>query len=95
MGTAAINTEVEAKLEEVRSALAREIKGKAGVPTDRSSSKGWKGDVCVTCSFQAEDMLLTKLALELDPKIPVLFLDTDITSPRRMSIATGWRASGT
>jgi phosphoadenosine phosphosulfate reductase len=62
MGTAAINTGVEAKLEEVRSALAREITG--------------NGDVCVTCSFQAEDMLLTKLALELDAKIPVLFLDT-------------------
>ena len=62
MGTAAINTGVETKLEEVRSALAREITG--------------VGDVCVTCSFQAEDMLLTKLALELDAKIPVLFLDT-------------------
>ena len=62
MGTAAIDIGVEAKLEEVRSALAREITG--------------KGDVCVTCSFQAEDMLLTKLALELDAKIPVLFLDT-------------------
>jgi len=53
---------VEAKLAEVRSALAREI-------TD-------KGDVCVTCSFQAEDMLLTRLALDLDPNVPVLFLDT-------------------
>jgi len=62
MSTAAINTGVEAKLEEVRSALAREITG--------------NGDACVTCSFQAEDMLLTKLALELDPTIPVLFLDT-------------------
>jgi phosphoadenosine phosphosulfate reductase len=62
MGTAAINTGVEAKLAEVRGALAREITG--------------KGDVCVTCSFQAEDMLLTKLALDLDPNIPVLFLDT-------------------
>ncbi len=62
MGTAAINLGVEAKLEEVRRALAREIAGKE--------------DVCVTCSFQAEDMLLTKLALEFDAKIPVLFLDT-------------------
>jgi phosphoadenosine phosphosulfate reductase len=32
--------------------------------------------VCLTCSFQAEDVLLTKLALEQDAKIPVLFLDT-------------------
>jgi phosphoadenosine phosphosulfate reductase len=62
MGTAAINSVVEAKLQHVRSALAHEITG--------------KGDVCVTCSFQAEDMLLTKLALELDAEIPVLFLDT-------------------
>ena len=62
MSTAAINSGVEAKLEEVRSALAREITG--------------RGDVCVTCSFQAEDMLLTKLALVLDPNVPVLFLDT-------------------
>jgi phosphoadenosine phosphosulfate reductase len=62
MSTAAIITGVEAKLAEVRSALAREI-------TD-------KGDVCVTCSFQAEDMLLTRLALDLDPNVPVLFLDT-------------------
>jgi phosphoadenosine phosphosulfate reductase len=46
----------------VRSLLAREVAGRS--------------DVCVTCSFQAEDVLLTKLALELDPKMPVLFLDT-------------------
>jgi phosphoadenosine phosphosulfate reductase len=62
MSTAAINTGVEAKLDEVRGALAKEITGKA--------------DVCVTCSFQAEDMLLTRLALDLDPNVPVLFLDT-------------------
>jgi phosphoadenosine phosphosulfate reductase len=33
-------------------------------------------DVCLTCSFQAEDVLLLKLALELQPSIPTLFLDT-------------------
>ena len=32
--------------------------------------------MCLTCSFQAEDVLLTKLAIELDPQIPILFLDT-------------------
>jgi phosphoadenosine phosphosulfate reductase len=32
--------------------------------------------VCLTCSFQAEDVLLTKLAILRDPRIPVLFLDT-------------------
>jgi phosphoadenosine phosphosulfate reductase len=46
----------------VRAALARQITGKP--------------DVCLTCSFQAEDVLLTKLAIELDAKIPILFLDT-------------------
>jgi hypothetical protein len=34
-----------------------------------------QGDVCLTCSFQAEDVLLTKLAIALDP-VPILFLDT-------------------
>jgi phosphoadenosine phosphosulfate reductase len=33
-------------------------------------------DACLTCSFQAEDVLLLKLALELRPELPVLFLDT-------------------
>jgi phosphoadenosine phosphosulfate reductase len=33
-------------------------------------------DACLTCSFQAEDVLLLKLALELRPKLPTLFLDT-------------------
>ena len=62
MSTVEINAEVDLKLDTVRAALAREISG--------------RGDVCLTCSFQAEDVLLTKLALELDPNIPVLFLDT-------------------
>jgi phosphoadenosine phosphosulfate reductase len=58
----AIESAVETKLDSVRALLARAITG--------------QGDVCVTCSFQAEDVLLTKLAIELDAKIPVLFLDT-------------------
>ncbi len=33
-------------------------------------------DVCLTCSFQAEDVLLLKLAMGLRPQIPTLFLDT-------------------
>ena len=57
-----IESAVETKLDAVRAILAREVTG--------------QGDVCVTCSFQAEDVLLTKLALDLDPRIPVLFLDT-------------------
>jgi phosphoadenosine phosphosulfate reductase len=62
MSVAEIANEVASKLEEVRSTLAQEI--------------GGTGDVCLTCSFQAEDVLLTKLAIEIDPSIPILFLDT-------------------
>jgi len=62
MSTVEINQEVSSKLETVRAALGRAILG--------------SGDVCITNSFQAEDMLLVKLAQELDRNIPVLFLDT-------------------
>ena len=62
MSTVEINAEVNKKLDEVRAALASEIAG--------------KGDVCLTCSFQAEDVLLTRLAIELDARIPILFLDS-------------------
>jgi phosphoadenosine phosphosulfate reductase len=62
MSTAEIHAEVQTKLNAVRAALARQITGKP--------------DVCLTCSFQAEDVLLAKLAIELDAKIPILFLDT-------------------
>ncbi len=57
-----IESAVETKLDAVRAILGREVTG--------------QGDVCVTCSFQAEDVLLTKLAVDIDPRIPVLFLDT-------------------
>jgi phosphoadenosine phosphosulfate reductase len=62
MSTAAIDAEIDAKLEAVRAVLAQEITG--------------QGDVCLTCSFQAEDVLLTRLAIELDAALPILFLDT-------------------
>lgn len=62
MSTAEIAAQVNAKISQVRELLSREISG--------------KGDVCLTCSFQAEDVFLTKLALEFDARIPVLFLDT-------------------
>lgn len=58
----AIESAVESKIKSVRALLAREITGRT--------------DVCITCSFQAEDVFLTKLVLEIDAKIPVLFLDT-------------------
>jgi phosphoadenosine phosphosulfate reductase len=63
MSVAAIEAEVNVKLDVVRAALAQEI---------IAGSK----DVCLTCSFQAEDVLLTKLAIDLNPNLPILFLDT-------------------
>src|SRR6516164_4865424 len=81
MSTVEINQEVSTKLDEVRIALGRAIVGTGGV--------------CLTNSFQAEDVLLTKLALELDPNIPVLFLDTGYhfreTYDYRDRIAREWR----
>src|SRR5579859_5762337 len=62
MSTTDILTAVGTKLDRARAALAEVI---TGTP-----------DVCLTCSFQAEDVLLTKLALEYDRNLPILFLDT-------------------
>jgi phosphoadenosine phosphosulfate reductase len=62
MSTVTLETQIETKLDAVRAALRREVTG--------------KGDVCLTCSFQAEDVLLTRLAVDLDPSLPILFLDT-------------------
>lgn len=51
-------------------------------------------DACLTCSFQAEDVLLLKLALELRPELPTLFLDTGYhfaeTYAYRDRIASEW-----
>ena len=51
-------------------------------------------DVCLTCSFQAEDVLVLKLAIGLRPQIPVLFLDTGYhfaeTYEYRNRIAREW-----
>ena len=81
MTTVEIHAQVSAKLDEVRAALAREITG--------------SHDVCLTCSFQSEDVLLTKLAIELDAKIPILFLDTGYHFPEtyeyRDRIAAEWQ----
>jgi phosphoadenosine phosphosulfate reductase len=76
-----IHAQLKTRLDDVRSALAREITGNQ--------------DVCLTCSFQAEDVLLTKLAIELDAKIPILFLDTGYhfveTYAYRDRIASEWQ----
>ena len=51
--------------------------------------------VCLTCSFQAEDVLLARLALEFAPGLPILFLDTGYhfaeTYAYRDQIARDWR----
>jgi len=81
MSTDEIQQQVSTKLAAVRAALAEELKPGAT-------------DVCLTCSFQAEDVLLTKLALEIEPRLPVLFLDTGYhfreTYEYRDRIAAEW-----
>lgn len=62
MSTSEIGAEVGLKLDRVRAVLAQALSR--------------KGDVCLTCSFQAEDVLLARLAIAIDPHIPILFLDT-------------------
>jgi phosphoadenosine phosphosulfate reductase len=57
-----ILSEVSSKVDLVRTMLDQQITG--------------RGDVCLTCSFQAEDVLLCKLALAFDANLPILFLDT-------------------
>jgi phosphoadenosine phosphosulfate reductase len=56
---------LETKLSHVRELLARELPATSD-----------ENDACLTCSFQAEDVLLLHLVRELRPEIPVLFLDT-------------------
>ena len=81
MGTTEIQAQVKTRLDEVKTLLAREI--------------GGKQDVCLTCSFQAEDVLLAKLAIEFNPRIPILFLDTGYhfaeTYAYRDQIANEWQ----
>jgi phosphoadenosine phosphosulfate reductase len=62
MAHAEIQSQVKTKLEAVRNLLAAEIAGGE--------------DVCLTCSFQAEDVLLTRIAIDFNPRLPILFLDT-------------------
>jgi phosphoadenosine phosphosulfate reductase len=76
-----IQTQVNEKLGAVRATLVRAINGAQAV--------------CLTCSFQAEDVLLTKLAIELDANLPILFLDTGYhfaeTYAYRDRIASEWQ----
>jgi phosphoadenosine phosphosulfate reductase len=79
-----LSTELETKLARVREHLRNAL---AETPEPH--------DVCLTCSFQSEDVLLLKLALELRPEIPVLFLDTGYhfaeTYAYRDQMAQAWQ----
>lgn len=51
-------------------------------------------DECVTCSFQAEDMIVLQIVREIYPNVPVLFLDTGYhfaeTYSYRDQMAAAW-----
>jgi phosphoadenosine phosphosulfate reductase len=57
-----VDSEIETKLSEARAAVANAL--------------ATPGAACVTCSFQAEDMVLVHLVRERQPDVPVLFLET-------------------
>jgi phosphoadenosine phosphosulfate reductase len=63
-GSSQLSEELLGRLASVRDLLARELNATSDA------------EACLTCSFQAEDVLLLRLAMELRPAIPVLFLDT-------------------
>lgn len=79
-----LSTSLEAKLVHVRELLVREL--------PRTPSRN---DACLTCSFQAEDVLLLHLVRELWADIPVLFLDTGYhfaeTYAYRNRITADWK----
>ncbi|MGI4853794.1 MAG: phosphoadenylyl-sulfate reductase [Janthinobacterium lividum] len=81
--SASLRPELLAQLEHVRAMLRDEL-----VPQALE-------EACLTCSFQAEDVLLLHLAMELRPSIPVLFLDTGYhfreTYEYRDRIAAEWK----
>jgi phosphoadenosine phosphosulfate reductase len=78
-----LSAELEARLTRVRELLTHEL---ALAPGPQ--------EACITCSFQAEDVLLLHLTLALRPQIPVLFLDTGYhfaeTYAYRDRIAQDW-----
>ena len=85
-----LRPELLVQLDHVRALLLREF---AKAPELFPGSD--RAEACLTCSFQAEDVLLLKLALELRPEIPVLFLDTGYhfghTLTYRDQIARDWQ----
>jgi phosphoadenosine phosphosulfate reductase len=56
-------------------AIARQLIGEE-IHKGGSIQDGRSGDVCITSSFQAEDVVLVHMVKELLPRIPVVFLDT-------------------
>jgi phosphoadenosine phosphosulfate reductase len=74
----------ESKLAHVHDLLERELAALTG-----------ENDACLTCSFQAEDVLLLHLVRNIRPNIPVLFLDTGYhfaeTYAYRDRIASDWK----
>ncbi|MGI4757861.1 MAG: phosphoadenylyl-sulfate reductase, partial [Janthinobacterium lividum] len=88
----------EGTLTDVQSALRPELLAQLahvrGLLKDELSAVA-EGEACLTCSFQAEDVLLLHLAMELRPDIPVLFLDTNYhfreTYEYRDRLASEWK----
>jgi phosphoadenosine phosphosulfate reductase len=76
-----VATSFEAKLAAVRSLVREQIEGAVG-------------EICVTSSFQAEDVVIVHLVKELLPTVPVVFLDTGYhfaeTYEYRDRIARDW-----
>jgi phosphoadenosine phosphosulfate reductase len=58
-----LHSTFEEKVDEARALVQRELRAAAD-------------DVCVTCSFQAEDMVVVHLVKTLQPRVPIVFLDT-------------------
>lgn len=77
---AAIVPGLEEKMNAARTLIADHVKGSP--------------DECVTCSFQAEDMIVLQIVRETYPNVPVLFLDTGYhfaeTYSYRDQMATEW-----
>jgi phosphoadenosine phosphosulfate reductase len=80
----AFSAELDAKVAHVEEQLRQAFADAPGVD-----------DACLTCSFQAEDVLLLKVALALRPELPTLFLDTGYhfaeTNAYRDRIAREWK----
>lgn len=81
---AGLEPSLESKLTHVHRLLEEELAAAPG-----------ENDACLTCSFQAEDVLLLHLTRHLRPNIPVLFLDTGYhfaaTYAYRDRIANDWK----